>query len=171
MLLAVVLVAGHHVALDVRGERAAHAHFGRVAVEVQTVLRIELLVGHAGHQVGGRGDAVVVADTHLPLVHVIAAALGFLRVVVAKDMEVRRHRDRALHGPAIRVATLGIGVHVAAFNIVVRQTVGCRGSERQCSEQAQGKQRSLHIGTHLSLFLVLPAAPLGEGRERAVDRC
>ncbi|KAG1401476.1 hypothetical protein G6F59_013034 [Rhizopus arrhizus] len=171
MLLAEIFVAGHHVAFHVRVERGAHAHFGGVAVEVQAALFVVLLVRNARHQVGVRCDAVVVADTQTPLVDVVLELVGLLRAVVAEDVEVRVHRNGTLHLPAIGVAALGIGVHIAAFNVVVRQAVGCRCSERQSSQKTQGKQRILvHRDTPLIILVSSTASREGE-REEAIDRC
>src|SRR5690606_12675982 len=75
VVVVAILVAGHRVALEVGGERAAHAGFDAVAVEAVVELVLEALVGDTGHQVGARGDLVVVAQAEAHLVDIDAFEL------------------------------------------------------------------------------------------------
>src|SRR5690606_23890084 len=66
--LVAILVAGQRIAFEIARKRAARAGFHAPAVGAAEAAEIDLLVRHAGEQVGARGDLVVVAQADAPLV-------------------------------------------------------------------------------------------------------
>src|SRR5690606_24933231 len=84
-----VLVAGPRVAFDRRGQRATHAGFDAVTVEVEASAGVELLVGDARDHVRVARDLLVVADAHAPLVEVDRRVLQVLVGEIAEQVEVR----------------------------------------------------------------------------------
>src|SRR5690606_33893062 len=115
VVLVTVLVAGHRIALEVRVQRTAHANLGTPAVVVEAAAGVELFVGHAGDQVGTRGDLAVVTDAEAVLVEVDRGVVDLLVAVATDQVEVRGDRDRTVHTEAIGIGAVGIGRGVAAL--------------------------------------------------------
>ena len=147
VLLRIIFVTDQAVDFGVRAEGGADTGFSAVAVEVQAVLRVELLVGDAGNEVARRGDFNVVAGTDLPLVNLQVGVVDLLAAVFTEGMEVRQEAIGTLDAPTVGLDAVDVGLGVVGFSVVVGQVLGGRGGERQGGGQGQCNQRSLHGGT------------------------
>src|SRR5690606_18312794 len=148
VVLVAVLVTGHRVALEVRVQRTAHADLGAPAVVVEAVAGIELLIGHAGDQIDGRGNLPVVADAEAVLVEVDRGVIDLLVAVATEQVEVGGDGNRAVHAEPVGVGAVGVGRGVAALHVVVGHALGGRGGEGKGGQQGQGKHGILlHVDT------------------------